>query len=103
MFHIETNVSKKVLWFYLKIISQNEKSVQIWKIFTIFVIHLKLRVMKKRSFYAILLVAIGLFISTGFVLQAVNSSNSFNSSQSYEGVGGGGNSGSAVNGVYVPD
>jgi hypothetical protein len=56
--------------------------------------------MKKRSFYAILLVAIGLFISLNLVTYAVSSSTS---SHSADTGGGHGNSSSMANGVYVPD
>ena len=57
---------------------------------------LKLRVMKKRSFYAIVLVAIGLFLSINLGSFALNAS-----AQSAD--TGGGTSSSMASGVYVPD
>jgi hypothetical protein len=56
--------------------------------------------MKKRSFYAILLVAIGLFISLNLVTYAVSSSTG---SQSADTGGGHGTSSSIAGGVYIPD
>ena len=52
--------------------------------------------MKKRSFYAIVLVAIGLFLSINLGSFALNAS-----AQSAD--TGGGNCSSLANGVYVPD
>ena len=60
---------------------------------------LKLRVMTKRGFYAIVLVAIGLFITLNLGTFAIGTDSN---SQTTE-VGGGGNSANDVNGVYVPD
>ena len=55
--------------------------------------------MTKRSFYAIVLVAIGLFITLNLGTFAIGEDSV---SQTTE-TGGGGNSSHEVNGVYVPD
>jgi len=60
---------------------------------------LKLRVMTKRSFYAIVLVAIGLFITLNLGTFAIGADSD---SQTTE-TGGGGNNSGDINGVYVPD
>jgi hypothetical protein len=82
--------------FFIVNVSHFEKTCFFGKNCFTFVVHLKLRVMKKRSFYAIVLVAIGLFLSINLGSFAVNSS-----SQSAD--AGGGNSSSMASGVYVPD
>ena len=84
-------------WFYSENPSQNEKICIFGKNYITFVVHLKLRVMKKRSFYAILVVAIGLFLSINLGSFALN----FNA-QSAD-TGGGGTSSSLASGVYIPD
>ena len=55
--------------------------------------------MKKRSFYAIVLVAIGLFLSINLGSFALN----FESNSHVTGNSGGGNSSSMASGTYVPD